>query len=82
MNISKPDNGRPYNKGDRVIVNYENASAFHGKHGKVIRIVFKPAPRGKTPGWWATVRCDPPKGLRLMECEIHTSHLEPEATNV
>lgn len=71
---------QPFVPGDRVVIDYAPAGAFDRKAGKIIRVVFKERPRyGKTPGWWVTVRCDPPKGIKKMECEIHASHVKPES---
>lgn len=67
----------PFKRNDRVIVDYIPAGIAHKRPGTVVKMAFKEHPKhGKSPGWWATVRCDPPKGLKLVEIEIHADHLK------
>jgi hypothetical protein len=72
----------PFQKNDRVIIDCPQAGFFHGKHGSVKRIVYKPRPRRKSPGWWVTVIADAQPGLEKAEVKIHASCVYAEVSHV
>ena len=70
----------PFARGERVVVDYEPAGWFHGKHGAVKSIAWRLYPRGKKkPGWWVTFSADLPPHLQKAECESHSDHVRAEA---
>ena len=72
----------PFDKGDRVIIDYPENEGYHGVHGRVMMVRYKRRPKwGKTPGWWADVLLDPPKGVKRWTLEIHANHIQPEYSN-
>jgi hypothetical protein len=75
------DEGNPdLKRGDRVrIVRkpglVDDPIMEDGKEAIVYDVAFR-RPKGKRPGWWATVRVDPlPPGIAKCEIDLHTNLL-------
>lgn len=71
----------PFQRGDRVIINYPESKGFHGKRGFIAhKPIFKVRPKdGKTPGWWVRVNIDLPPELKTYWVEINANHVRAEA---